>query len=344
MSGDTTGVGAVSGGKPGTIRVLRENDVRALLDADGAREAVRGAFLALAEERAVLPDVMHFDFLDTRGEVHVKGAWLGPGHDLWTVKAATGFADNPKLGLPVVGGLSLVLSARTGLPDTLILDNGWLTELRTGAAGGLAAELLARPGPARVAILGTGQQTQFQLEAVLRVRPVEHVVLWGRDSGRAAERAASLSAECGVTVDVADSAESAVRDATLVITATAAREPVLQAAWIAPGTHITAMGSDLPAKQELAAGLLARADVLVADDIAQAATQGELHHALEAGVVRRDSVISLGALVAGTHPGRTDDDQITIADLTGVGVQDAAVASAVVRRAAERGWGTLLEP
>jgi ornithine cyclodeaminase len=325
------------------IRVLQEADVRALLDADGARLVVREAFLALHEQRAVLPDVMHFDFLQTHGEAHVKGSWLGAGHDLWTIKAATGFYDNPAVGLPSVGGFSLTLSARTGLPHTLILDNGWLTELRTGAAGGLAADTLARQDVSTAAILGSGRQAQFQLEALLRVREIEHVVLWGRDVDHATQRADALRSAFDVSVEVADTAERAVRGADVIVTATASREPILRSEWIAPGTHITAMGSDLPAKRELPTALLARADVLVVDDVSQAATQGELHHALDAGAVSLDAAIPLGSVIANAHPGRSDDEQITIADLTGVGVQDAAVAGEVARRAADQDRGIRLE-
>jgi ornithine cyclodeaminase len=216
------------------MRILSETDVRALIDCEAARETVRNAFLALHRDEAVLPDVMHFDFLAARGEAHVKGAWLGGENELWTVKAATGFSENPAAGLPIIGGLSLTLSAKTGLPHTLILDNGWLTELRTGAAGALAADLLALPTAGRVAVLGSGNQVSFQLEALALVREIHGVALWGRSPEHAEQRANLIRTELGLDVEVHTGVESAVRDAEIIITATAARTPLLEAAWIGP--------------------------------------------------------------------------------------------------------------
>lgn len=324
------------------MRILSESDVRALIDCEAARGAVRDAFLALHRDEAVLPDVMHFDFLAAHGEAHVKGAWLGGANELWTVKAATGFSGNPAAGLPIAGGLSLTLSAKTGLPQTLILDNGWLTELRTGAAGALAADLLAVPNAGRVAVLGSGNQVSFQLEALALVREIHGVALWGRSPEHAEQRADLVRAELGLDVEVHTGVEGAVRDAEIIITATAARTPLLEPEWIAPGTHITAMGSDMPAKQELAVKVLTRADLVVVDELSQAATQGEVHHAAAAGAIELADVVTIGQLLSGEHPGRETDAQITVADLTGLGVQDAAVAGLVSAMADQQELGTRL--
>lgn len=325
-----------------SVRVLREADVRALIDADGARSAVRSAFSALHRGEARRPEVLSLDFGEGVGEAHVKGAWLGADHERWAVKAATGFPANVELGRPIVGGFSMTLSARTGYLDTLILDNGYLTELRTGAAGALAAEALAPLHPRKVAVLGSGRQAGFQLEALARVREFSVATLWGRDTGRALERAAAIEAELGIEVLVAESPEDAVRGADLIITATASREPILRSEWIGAGTHLTAMGSDMPGKQELPVELLERAEILSADDVTQAATQGELQHAIAAGLVRPDQVAPLAELLARGASTRTRDDQITVADLTGVGAQDAAIAGLVAARAAELDVGERL--
>lgn len=313
------------------VRVLDEATIRGLIGPREALTACREAFRALARGEVVLPPPMWFDLADRRGEAHVKGAYLR-GAPFFSVKVATGFYGNPARGLPVGNGIVWVFDAETGFPAAILQDNGYLTELRTGAAGAVAADALARRAVRRVAVVGAGVQARYQLEALLLVRePVEAVVA-SRDAGRAAAYAAEMTALHRVAVRVAQSAREAVEGADLVITATPARMPIVADAWIAPGTHLTAMGSDLPEKQELEPALLARA-IVVADSRAQALTQGEAHHAVAAGLLDPASVRELGDVLEGRVPGRTSDDQITVADLTGVGALDAAVADVVMQRA-----------
>ena len=325
------------------LRVLHEREIRSLLGPKEAYEAVRDAFVRLARGDAILPGVINLDLPATRTEAHVKGAYL-QGMRTFAVKVASGSYDNPSRGLPSSGGLFLVFDATTGLPDAILFDNGYLTDVRTGAAGALAADLLAKRSVERVGLLGVGNQARYQLAALLQVRRPSMVAAWGRDRGKAEAYASEMTAKHGVSVEAVGSAEVACRGSDVVITVTPAHEPLVHANWIEPGMHLTAVGADGPDKQELELEVLRKATKVVADRLEQCLRLGEIHHAVEAGVLRKEDVYAeLGEIAAGTKKGRESDDEITVADLTGVGVQDAAVANRVVEEAARRNLGSVLE-
>lgn len=325
------------------LRVLSEKDIRALLGPKEAFEAVRDSFVRLAKGEAILPDVISLEIPETRTEAHIKGAYLrGTRH--FAIKAASGSYDNPARGLPSGGGMVLVFDATTGLPVAVLFDNAYLTDVRTGAAGALAADLLAKESVDRIGILGVGNQARYQLEALLRVRRPKEVVAWGRDRGKAEAYADEMTAKHRIPVEAVASPEVACRDSDLIVTVTPSREPLVQANWIEPGAHITAVGADAPDKQELDVEILRRADKIVADCLEQCLRIGEIHHAVEAGAIRKEDVYAeLGEIAAGMKRGRTTRQEITVADLTGVGVQDAAVANRVVEDALRRNLGTTLQ-
>lgn len=325
------------------VRVLLEAEIRDLVGPAAAYAAVRDAFAALARGEATLPGVIGFDVPAHHGEVHVKGAYLH-GRPFYSIKEAAGFYDNAGKGVPVGSGLVLVFDATTGFLAALLFDNGYLTELRTGAAGALAADLLARPRVGKAAVIGAGSQARFQVEALALVRRPESIAVFGRTPGRAAAYAREMETRLGIPVAVAASAQAAVEGADVVITATPSRAPIVRAEWLAPGAHVTAVGSDGPEKQELEASVLARADKVVVDRLDQCLRLGELHHAVEAGLLAaRDVWGELGELAAGMKPGRESDGEITVADLTGVGIQDAAMANVVVAEAIRRDVGRTIE-
>lgn len=311
--------------------ILSEEQLRGCIDMADAIEAVEGAFAALAEGRARLPPPVSLELPEVEGEVHVKGAHLA-GEPTFAFKVASGFYRNPERGLPSGSGLVLVFDATTGRPEALLLDNSYLTDVRTGAAGGVATRYLARERLTRVAVIGAGVQARMQLRALACVRALPPVVIWARDSGRAQGCAVELEAELDTSVKTVGSVEQAVRGSDLVITATPSRVPLVQAEWLMPGVHVTAVGSDGAGKQELAAAVLVAADVIVADHIGQCERLGELQHL---GSVRDQActVEALGDVVLGRARGRQNDGEITVADLTGVGVQDAAIAALAMRRA-----------
>lgn len=325
------------------ILLLFEREIRGLIGPNEARPVVRDAFAKLARGEAILPGVINLDIPESRAEVHVKGAHLR-ATPFFSIKVASGSYDNPARGLPVGSGMFLVFDATTGFPRAVLFDNGYLTELRTGAAGAVAADLLARKDIERVGIVGVGSQARYQLEALLGVRTPERVIAYGRSEAKAIAYAKEMEERHGVQVLPAKTVEQAVRGSDVVVTVTPSKEPLVRAEWVLPGMHITAVGSDGPDKQELDVGVLAKADKVVADRLDQCLRLGEIHHAVEAGVLTRDRVYAeLGAIVAGSKPGRERDEEITVADLTGVGVQDAAVANVVVDEALRRGLGKVLD-
>jgi len=325
------------------VRVLLETEVRDLIGPAAAYAAVRDAFVALARGEATLPGVIGFDVPAHRGEVHVKGAYLH-GRPFYSIKEAAGFYANAEKGVPVASGLVLVFDATTGFLSAVLFDNGYLTELRTGAAGALAADLLARRRVRKAAVIGAGSQARFQAEALALVRRPDSLAVFSRTPARSAAYAREMEGRLAIPVTVAASAQAAVEGADVVITATPSRAPIVRADWIAPGAHVTAVGSDGPEKQELDPAVLARADKVVVDRLDQCLRLGELHHAVEAGLLAAGDVwAELGEVAAGLKRGRESDGEITVADLTGVGIQDAAVANVVVAEAIRRGVGRTLE-
>lgn len=331
---------ARSGHLPPAV-LLTEPEIRSLVTPALALAAVREAFVTYARGDALLPEVLHMDLPDHRGEIHVKGAYLGHA-STWCVKAASAFYDNPSRGLPIATGVSLAFSAESGFVRAVLLDNGYLTDLRTGAAGALAADLLAPESVHQTLIVGAGGQARYQLEALLGVRRPKRVLVHSRTHEHAERYASEMTAAHGIPVEVAASLPEAAAGSQLIVTTTPARSPILRAEWLSEGTHVTAMGSDLPGKQELFVDVLQRADLFVVDHVAQTATQGELQHGLAASVIGLDDAVSLGDVAAGLHPGRTTPSQITVADLTGIGIQDAAVADLAVTRAEQARIGRTL--
>lgn len=319
------------------VTILTETDLRALVPLDlAAVDCIEAAFAALATKAVAMPPVLRLDIPEHRGEVDVKTAYV-PGIDHFAIKISPGFFGNPALGLPSTNGMMVVLSARTGLVEALLLDNGYLTDVRTAAAGAVAARHLAREDAQVAAVLGAGMQARMQLLALKLVRRIREVRVWARDPARAEVFAGEMSGTLEVPVTPVATAEAATKGADVILTTTPATSPILTNA--DPGTHITAMGSDAEHKNELAPALLARA-TYVADRLAQTRRLGELHHAVAAGLIPADKDFpELGQIVAGLAPGRPDAQAVTIADLTGTGIQDTAIAALALTRAAAAGAG-----
>jgi ornithine cyclodeaminase len=316
------------------ITLLTEAELRRLVPLDQAAIAcVEDAFRALATKPVVMPAILRLDIREANGEVDVKTAYV-PGLESFAVKISPGFFDNPKLGLPSVNGLMVLLSATTGLLQAALFDNGYLTDVRTAAAGAVAAQHLARPDAESAAILGAGVQARLQLKALRLVRPIRRARLWARDADKAAHAARALSDELELPVVPALSALEAVKGADIVVTTTPASAPILQAGWLEAGQHVTAMGSDAGHKNEIEPAAFLRLDRYVADRLSQTRLLGELRHALASGaVVDEAGFAELGAVIAGSAAGRRSAAEITLCDLTGTGVQDTAIANLALARA-----------
>ncbi|WP_309084632.1 ectoine utilization protein EutC [Chelativorans sp.] len=326
------------------MTILTEADLRRIVPLDlDAVACVENAFRALATEAVAMPPILRLDIPEHRGEVDVKTAYV-PGIDAFAIKISPGFFDNPKLGLPSVNGMMVLLSARTGMVESLLLDNGYLTDIRTAAAGAVAARYLAREDAERVTIMGAGVQARLQLEALMLVRPLRQARIWAREAEKAARAAAELSEKLGIAVEPDGDAARAVGWADIVVTTTPSPAPILRAGWLKPGQHVTAMGSDAEHKNELDPQIFGSPIRYVADSLAQTRRLGELHHAIAQGVLTVDSAFAeLGQIIAGEKEGRTSAHDITVADLTGTGVQDTAIATLARDRARRAGAGTAFE-
>lgn len=312
------------------ILILTETDLRARIALDQtALNVVESGFIRLARGEVEMPPVLSMPITPHNGEIDVKTAFVH-GLPTFAVKLSPGFFDNPARGLPSTSGLMVVLSSETGQVKAVLLDNGYLTDLRTAAAGGVAARLLARPDASRVAILGAGMQARLQLRALALVRSLSHVAIWARNEAQAAALAQDMQAELGVPVTATD-AETAVTQAEIIVTTTPARAPILRAEWLRPGQHVTAMGSDQHGKRELDPACLSRA-LYVPDRLSQTRLMGEAQ-----GADLPDTTPELGAIASGQAPGRVRADQITIADLTGTGVQDTVIATHALRMFTKEG-------
>lgn len=321
--------------------LLNEAEVRAVVDVDAdALAAVEDGFARLARGEVIVPPPIGFDVPEREAEVHVKTAYVRglPG---FAVKVASGFYANAAAGVPVSSGLMVVLSAETGWPLALLLDNAYLTEVRTALAGALAAKYLAKPNLRTVGVVGVGMQARFQLRALRLVRDFREVVVYGRKPEAVLKYAAEVSKQLGVEVVPARDVAEVVRRSDLVVTATSSRQPLVLARDVHEGLHVTAMGSDGPGKQELDPAVFGRADLVVCDLRSQCERLGELQHALAAKTLPAATpVLELGTLAAGLAPGRRDDAQVTVCDLTGVGVQDTAIACYALARARARSIGS----
>lgn len=308
-----------------------------------ATEAVALGFTRLSEGRVSMPPVVRVDVPAHRGEVDIKTAYI-EGYERFAIKVASGFFDNPGHGLPYGSGMMLIMSAVTGLLEAVLLDNGYLTDLRTGMAGALAARHLAPQRIDTAGVIGSGVQARFQVRGLGLMRGFRRLLVHGRNAAAVERYADEMREELGVEVEVAGSAEDVVRESQFVVTTTPSREPWLRAEWLHAGLHVTAVGADGEHKQELEAACFARAGPIACDSRQQCARLGELHHALEAGTVDdMAQVTELGELTGGLKPGRVNDAEITICDLTGVGVQDTTIAIETLRRARELNLGRTFE-
>jgi ornithine cyclodeaminase len=222
----------------------------------------------------------------------------------------------------------LVFDQKTGVLQAILLDEGYLTNLRTAAAGAIAAKYLAPREVTMAGILGAGVQGRMQLDWLRRVRRFDEAIVWGVGDDELAAYRRDMERP-GLEIRTTRRAEDVPAAANLIVTCTPSTRPLLQAEWIRPGTHITAVGSDTAEKQELDAAILARADRVVVDSLSQSELRGEVFRAVSAGAIGRERLIELGRVIENPALRRASDGEITVADLTGVAVQDIVISQAV---------------
>lgn len=297
--------------------------MNALCPLDAAALIAEG-FIAHVNGRVHLPPIQSFQFPASNGDCCVKSAWM-LGDEVFSVRVSAGFYDNPAKGFSSNDGLTLIFSSLTGQPVALLRDGGWLTSMRTALAGQIVAAAMAPSDVSGIGVVGTGDQARMQLEQLMPVTACRRLTVYGRNR-QSLEQYCEFAEALGFEVAATQNAKDVATNSNLIITATPSREAIIANEWVHPGTHITAVGADSLGKQELDVHLVARADVIVVDSIEQCCQFGEISGALKSGLIDKGRLVELGRVLSGNAIGRKDDTQITVADLTGLGVQDSQIA------------------
>jgi ornithine cyclodeaminase len=313
--------------------VLKLDEIKRLIDVPKLIREIEAGFVLYSDDQVVVPPVGFLHFDQPPGDVHIKYGFV-KGDDFYVLKMASGFYENAKLDVPVADGLILVFSQQTGHLKLILLDECWLTDMRTAAAGAVAAKHLAPNNIHHIGIVGTGVQARMQLEMLKSVVDCQSCYIWGRDANKVKSMIEDLQAKesiqaWGLDLKAATDIDELVSQCKLIVTTTSAKEPLIRADQVQEGTHITAMGSDDHGKQELEAELLAKADRVVADSVSQCVDHGECFHAVKDNKIEEDSILELGNVIKNPEIGRSSKDQITVADLTGVAIQDIQIAKMV---------------
>lgn len=309
------------------MKIMELDEIRKIYKESLALAKLREGFIAFSANRVQMPPVQQFLFKNAQGDSCIKSAWV-EGTDTFCVKISNGFYLNEKQGLPSNDGLNILFSALTGQPEVLLNDHGWLTGMRTALAGRIVAELMAPEKVERIAIFGTGLQAELQLRQLIGLTSCNNVIVWGR-SEDSLERLRKRLSDLNLDIRVTLNQEEAARQSSIIVTATASTAPLIRKEWVSKGTHITAVGADAPGKNELESSLVASAGLILADSIKQCSAYGELSQLSEE---TRDGkmVLEIGSLLSEPALYSRDPTDITIADLTGLGVQDAQISASIL--------------
>jgi len=304
------------------MKIYTKNEIEQAIDIPFLMQEIEDGLRLASEGKAISAPVSFMHFESPKGDVHIKsGAFLDG--EMYVVKIASGFYENPLLGLPTSNGAMLLFSQKTGKLITILLDEGRLTDLRTGLAGAIAAKYLAPLPITKIGIIGTGTQAQEQLLHLQHVTPCRNVLVWGRDQLKA-KKFASEPRLKDFNIVVSQNIEEITQNCNLIVTTTPSSKPLLFGHQLQLGTHITAVGADDVGKQELDETVFDRADLIIVDSLLQCSSHGDLSHAKNADL---NSVIELGKWLQ--EPRKRQSHWITVADLTGLAIEDLQVAKAI---------------
>lgn len=301
--------------------VVRKNSAIDLI------QSIEEGFVMYSRKKVIVPPVGYLGFKHPPGDVHIKYGYI-EGDDYYVIKIASGFYNNPAMGLNTGNGMMLLFNQKTGEPLSILLDEGYLTDLRTAAAGAVAAKYLAPSKVSCIGVVGTGVQSKLQLEYLKTVTDCRQVIVWGRSEDKlTAYKSDPAFNEFSITTT------SDIRYLTnrcnLIVTTTPSRKALLMSAHILPGTHITAVGADAEGKQEIDPMLFAQADIIVADSKDQCIDHGDIGYAVRNEIIDPTKITELGQVIENKKLRRANDQQITIADLTGVAIQDIQITKYV---------------
>jgi len=324
------------------IILLTQSEVRSCLSMKEAINAVKVAYSAFASGRVQMPGVQHLDVHQHNGEVDIKSGFV-EDFGLMGTKIASGFYDNQKKGLPPGIAVIVLLDLETSMP-LAIMDGTHITAYRTGAAGAVAAEFLARKDSQRVGIVGTGTQGRMQLIALKELFDIQEVKVWDIDKGLAKKYKEEMTKKLNIDINVMETPDDVVPNSDILVTVTPSRKPLIGVDSIHEGIHINAIGADGPGKQELDPNIMPRVSKIVVDSLDQCRKIGEIQHALKQGLIDEKTVHGeIGEIVIGKKIGRESDAEITLFDSTGLSAQDVAAAKIVFDAAKEKGLGKRID-
>jgi len=311
--------------------VIKKEEIIKLLDYNEIIDAVGKSFVDFSNGKAVMPPPQDIILKDFNGETHVKSAYV-KGNKYYCIKIASGFYDNPGINLSSSQGLMILLDAKTGVPKSILLEEGTLTDYRTAAAGAIAVKHLARKNSENVLVIGTGIQAMLQVEFLCKVLSIKKLFVWGRNDANANKYCNDILSKIPkLDVRTIKNIEEA-KNIDIVITATPSKMALVPNSIIKEGMHINAIGADMPGKQELDEKILLRTKIIT-DSTAQCSKNGELQHALNKGIINLNKIhAEIGEVISGAKKGRESADEITLFDSTGLGVQDLAIASYVFEK------------
>lgn len=292
-------------------------------------ENIENGFRLYSEGRAIIPPVGHMHFESPPGNLHIKYGHI-PSEEYFVVKIASHFPENPKSQMAAIDGVVLLFSQKTGAPIALLEDHGYLSHLRTGIAGAIVAKYFAPKHIHAIGIVGAGTQARMQLKCLEEILVCRRVFVWARDEKEARNYAADPQFE-NFEIHIAKDLEELTQNCNYIVTTTPSSSPLLFASQIGPGVHITAVGADSPGKQELDPYLFDKADLIVVDSKVQCSAYGDAHYALSHSLITPAQLSELGEVIAGRSCRRASDQQITVADLTGVAIQDLKMAESVYK-------------
>lgn len=320
------------------IIILSQQEVRSCLPMSDAIKAVTDAYKAFALGQVEMPQVQHLDVAKYRGEVDIKSG-AAENFGLIGTKIASGYYDNPKLGLPPGFAVIILLDLKTSMP-LAIMDGSYVTAVRTGAAGAVAASVLARKDAKRVGVIGSGTQGRMQVLALNEIFPLEQVKVFNINKVNSEKYVVEMSERLGIDVQAVDTAQIAVSNVDIVVTAVPSKKPMIMDEWIEDGMHINAFGADGPGKQELDPNIMKRAKKIVVDSLKQCRVIGETQHALAQGLIQESDIhAEIGEILLGKKVGRETEEEVTLFDSTGLAVQDIAAANVVYQLAKQKEMG-----
>ncbi|MFW9963272.1 MAG: ornithine cyclodeaminase family protein [Candidatus Sifarchaeia archaeon] len=318
--------------------ILTQSEVQSCLSMTEAIEAVRTAYSAYANGRVQMPSVQHLDVPQHNGEVDIKSGYV-EDFRLMGTKIASGFYDNQKKGLPPGIAVIVLLDLETSMP-LAIMDGTHITAYRTGAAGAVAASLLARKDSETVGIIGAGTQGRMQLLALRELFDIQNVKVWDINHEMANRYKDQMSMQLSIDIQVVDKPDAIVPDADILVTATPSRKALINVDSIHDGIHINAIGADGPGKQELDPKIMTRVSKIVVDSLEQCRKIGEIQHALNLGIINESKIhAEIGEIINRKKSGRESNDEITLFDSTGLSGQDIAAAKIVYDAAKQKGIG-----